>query len=64
MAHPRYYLPIIKMKDYNVMIDGKHFFDQTIKDDIKALKKLRRVIEIVKQLVVCQITIISKNIIK
>ena len=27
----RYYLPKIEIKDYNVMINGKNFFDQTIK---------------------------------
>ena len=27
----RYYIPNVKIKDYNVMIDGKNFFDQTVK---------------------------------
>ena len=26
-SHSTYYLPKIKIKDYNVMIDGKNFFD-------------------------------------
>ena len=29
----RCYLPNVEIKDYNVMIDGKSFFDQPIKND-------------------------------
>ena len=29
-SHPTYYLPKEEIKDYNVMIDGKNFFDQPI----------------------------------
>ena len=29
----RYYIPNIEIKYYNVMIDGKHFFDQPVKND-------------------------------
>ena len=29
----RYYLPHVQIKDYNVMIDEKNIFDQTIKND-------------------------------
>ena len=29
----RYYIPNIEIKDYNVMIDGKKFFDQPVKND-------------------------------
>ena len=27
----RYYLPIVEIKDYNIMINGENFFDQSIK---------------------------------
>ena len=27
-SNKRYYLPNVEIRDYNVMIDGKHFFDQ------------------------------------
>ena len=27
----RYYIPNVKIKYYNVMIDGKNFFDQPVK---------------------------------
>ena len=33
--HPTYYLPKVEIKDYNVMIDGKNFFDQPINISIK-----------------------------
>ena len=29
----RYYLPNVEIKDYNVIIDGKNFFDQPIKNN-------------------------------
>ena len=30
ISHSTYYLPKIEVKDYNVMIDGRNFFDQPI----------------------------------
>ena len=30
-SNKRFYLPNVEIKDYNVMIDGKHFFDQPVK---------------------------------
>ena len=29
-SHSTYYLPKVEIKDYNVMVDGKNFFDQPI----------------------------------
>ena len=29
-SHSTYYLPKVEIKDYNVVIDGKNFFDQSI----------------------------------
>ena len=34
-SHSTYYLPNVEIKDYNVMIDGKNFFDQPINRIIK-----------------------------
>ena len=39
----RYYVPTEKVEDYNVMIDGKNFFDQTIKNDIKIYENIRKI---------------------
>ena len=33
ISKKRYYIPNVEIKDYNVMIDGKNFFDQPAKDD-------------------------------
>ena len=32
-SNKRYYIPNVEIKDYNVMIDGKNFFDQPIKNN-------------------------------
>ena len=37
----RYYLPTIKVKDYNVIIDRKSFFDHPIKNHIKTYDNIR-----------------------
>ena len=34
-GHSIYYLPTAKVQNYNVMIDGKNFFDQPINNSIK-----------------------------
>ena len=39
----RYYIPNVKIKDYNVMIDGKNFFDQTVKNDKVTYDYIRKV---------------------
>ena len=33
-VHTKYYLPTIEIKNYNVMIDGRKFFDQTVKNNL------------------------------
>ena len=46
----------VEIKDYNVKIDGKNFFDQPINNDTKTwetLEKLLLVKEMITQLVVC-----------
>ena len=32
-SNKRYYIPNVEIKDYNVMIDGKYFFDQPVRND-------------------------------
>ena len=34
-SQKQYYLPTMEIKDYNVMFDGRNFFDQPIKNDFK-----------------------------
>ena len=42
-SHSTYYLPKVKIKDYNVMIDGKNFFDQPINSDLKTYENIRKI---------------------
>ena len=59
------YLPNVEIKDYNVMIDGKNFFDQAIKDKhMKTLEKLLPVKEMIIQQIVYQIMLTSEITIK
>ena len=41
-SHSTYYLPKVEIKDYNVMIDGKIFFDQPINSNIKTYENIRK----------------------
>ena len=41
-SHSTYYLPKVEIKDYNVMIDGKNFFDQPINSIIKTYENSRK----------------------
>ena len=33
----------MEIKDYNVMIDGRNFFDQSIKDDLEIYDNIRKI---------------------
>ena len=37
----RYFFPTVKIKDYNIMIDEKAFFDQPIKNDMRTYDNIR-----------------------
>ena len=39
----RYYLPIVEIKDYNIMINGENFFDQPIKNNKVTYESIRRI---------------------
>ena len=42
-SNKRYYIPNVEIKDYNVMIDGKKFFNQPIKNNkVKYYKNFYR----------------------
>ena len=38
-----YYLPNVNIKDYNVMIDGKNFFDQPVKNNKVTYENIRQI---------------------
>ena len=35
-----YYVPNVKIKDFNVLIDGKSFFDLSVKNEEEAYEKI------------------------
>ena len=37
------YIPNVEIKDYNVMIDGKNFFDQPVKNDKVTYENIRKI---------------------
>ena len=42
-SHSTYYLPKVEIKDYNVMIDGRNFFDQPVNSMSKTYKNIRKI---------------------
>ena len=42
-SHSTYYLPKVEIKDYNVMIDGKNFFDQPINNNLKTNENITKI---------------------
>ena len=42
-GHKQYYLPTVEIKDYNVMIDGRNFFDQPIKNNLKTYNNVIKI---------------------
>ena len=39
----QHHLPSVEIKDYNVMIDGRIFLDQTIKNNLKSYNNIRKI---------------------
>ena len=42
-SNKRYYIPNVEIKDYNVVIDGKNFFDQPIKNNKVTSENIRKI---------------------
>ena len=42
-SNKRYYIPNVEIKDYSVMIDGKNFFDQPVKNDKVTYENIRKI---------------------
>ena len=42
-VHTGYYLPKVEIKDPDVMIDGKNFFDQTVKSVMRTCDNIRKI---------------------
>ena len=43
ISNERSYIPNVEIKDYSVMIDGKSFFDQAVKNDKVIYENIRKV---------------------
>ena len=41
-SHTKYFLPRVDITNYNVLINGKNFYDQPINDLIKQYDKIRK----------------------
>ena len=39
-SFPDYYVPNVEIKDFNVLIDGKSFFDLSVKNEQEAYEKI------------------------
>ena len=42
-SHSEYYLPKVEIKDCDVKIDGRNFFDQPMNNDIKTYENIRKI---------------------
>ena len=42
-VHTKYFRPTEEIKDYNVIIDGRNFFDQPTKNDFKRYDNIRKI---------------------
>ena len=42
-SYTRYYLPLVEIKNYNVVIDGRNVFDQPIKNNSRTYENIRKI---------------------
>ena len=42
-SHRKYFLPRVDITNYNVIIDGRNFYDQPINDQIKKYDEIRKI---------------------
>ena len=43
ISSDEYYLPVVEIKDYNIMINGENFFDQPIKNNKVTYENIRKI---------------------
>ena len=43
LSFDKYYIPLVEIKDFNVLIDNKLFFDQPVKNKEEACEKLVKI---------------------
>ena len=42
-SYKKYFLPRVKIENYNIEIDGRNFYDQPINDSIKQYDEIRKI---------------------
>ena len=42
-SHRKYFLPRVDITNFNVLIDGRNFYDQPINDQIKKYDEIRKI---------------------
>ena len=42
-VHTKYYIPNVEIKECNVIVDGRNFFDQPIKNDLETNDNIRKI---------------------
>ena len=42
-SYKKYFLPRVKIENYNIEIDGRNFYEQPINDSIKQYNKIRKI---------------------
>ena len=42
-SHKKYFLPRVDITNYNVLIDGRNFYDQPISDQITKYNEIRKI---------------------
>ena len=52
-SHTKYFLPKVNVTNFNVLIDGRNFYDQPINDLIKQYNKIRK-LQQVKEMITQQ----------
>ena len=43
--HIKYFLARVNINNYNVLIDGRNFYDQPIRDQIKKYDEIRKIVQ-------------------
>ena len=52
-SHTKYFLPKVNVTNFNVLIDGRNFYDEPINDLIKQYGKIRK-LQQVKEMIIQQ----------
>ena len=42
-SHRRYFLPRVKIENYNIEIDGRNFYDQPVNDSVKQYGEVKKI---------------------